>query len=80
MKIENPIPELVSNRDYEILIKNNLLDKTAIKYYMIKRDYKHYKQSGVPAEVLYSKLMDKYKLKRESIRKLIYKNYEKKSF
>lgn len=72
----NPIPEILTDKQFRELNSLKLLDHLSIRDYKIHKQYRELKKSGMKLKDRINILNKQYpELKEETIRKIIYKKY-----
>ena len=72
---ENPIPELVNDEIYDMLSKRGLIDEKSVRDYLIRKRFKHMRESKVRASDAIDNLREEYPyLQFDTIRKIVYQS------
>jgi hypothetical protein len=70
----NPIGELVSDEDYAILDRHNLLSDNGVRDFQIRQKFRSMRRKNVPAYDAIENLREEYPyLQFDTIRKIVYK-------
>ena len=70
--MNNPISDLISDKQYEALADKRLLNDLEIRNIEIRRRFKAYKKCGMRSKLAIIELMEHYHLGRKSIEIIIY--------
>lgn len=76
-KEENPLSDIISDKDYKILIENRFLIPKEVRNYKIRKQYKKMKDAGLNSIDAVKTLSKEHKLKVDSYRKIIYEKIGK---
>ena len=68
----NPLIEIITNKQYEKLLKLELISKTAERNYLIRKKYKKLKPKLRTEAAIYVIMKDYEYLTFESLRKIVY--------
>lgn len=72
----NPIPELISDTDYERLFAKGFIDERALRDYLLKKEYEECRDNGMRSGKAIKKITNGIKLKPDSVRKILYEKKE----
>lgn len=71
---ENPIKELLSDKDWQVLNEANLINHKSVRDYLIRVEYQKLRDSKESTRSAFETVAMKYPyLKKESVRKIVYK-------
>lgn len=77
--LKNPIPELISDEIYNILMQHKLIDEKAVRDYLIRKKFKELRAKKISAGDAIDFIRQEYPyLQFDTIRKIVYqvnKNY-----
>lgn len=72
--INNPIPDLISDEVYELLMKEGLLNETGIRNYLIQTKFRELKDLNVSSTEAIGIIKNEYpQLEQDTINKIVYK-------
>jgi hypothetical protein len=71
---KNVIPELISDDDFQKV--KPFLNKTAVRDFVIRREFDKQRQSGVSLNSIFKNIAREYGLQSDSVRKICYKKVD----
>lgn len=71
--LKNPIPELISDEIYNILMQHKLIDEKAVRDYLIRKKFKELRAKKISAGDAIDFIRQEYPyLQFDTIRKIVY--------
>lgn len=73
--VDNPIPELINDDIYNLLSKRGLINEKSVRDYLIKKRFKHMRETRMRASEAIDSLREEYPyLQFDTIRKIVYQS------
>jgi len=74
VKMNNPIPELISDEVFDLLSKEGLLNETGIRNYLIQTKFRELKELNIGSSEAIGIIKNEYpNLEQDTINKIVYK-------